>query len=91
MLIVTADHETGMLNGPGSKAAGTFKPITNKGRYVVPGVEWGSGDHTNQLIPLYAKGGIAEFLNTYVRTKDPVRGAYIDNTDLAKMVFAAMK
>jgi alkaline phosphatase len=91
MLIVTGDHETGMLTGPGSKATGTFKPIVNNGRYVVPGVEWGSGDHTNQLIPLYAKGGIADFVDSYVRTKDPVRGAYIDNTDLAKLVFTALK
>lgn len=91
LLIVTGDHETGMLNGPGSKASGTFAPIVNNGKYRVPGVEWGSGDHTNQLIPLFAKGAGAHLVSSYVRVKDPVRGGYIDNTDVADLIFGLLK
>ena len=58
LLIVTGDHETGYLLGPGS-GPGTppvFNPVVNNGAGVVPGVQWGSGNHTNQLIPFFAKG-----------------------------------
>ena len=94
LLIVTGDHETGMLWGPGSGIVGgeaRFTPIKNNGKSNVPGVSWSSGEHTNQLIPLYAKGDASKSLRDYIRASDPVRGAYVDNTDLADLIFKVMK
>ena len=96
LLIVTADHETGMLWGPGSGGAtgylGKFMPIVNNGAGKLPGAVWSSGEHTNQLIPLYAKGNAENQLADYATTiKDPVRGRYLDNTDLGSFLVKLMK
>jgi alkaline phosphatase len=59
LLIVTADHETGMLWGPGSgtvKGGAYFAPPVDNGPGQVPDVSWGTTRHTSQLVPLYAKG-----------------------------------
>jgi alkaline phosphatase len=94
LLIVTADHETGMLWGPGSGAVEgvpTFAPLTDGGAGVVPGVSWSSIGHTNQLVPLYAIGDASALLSDYAESTDPVRGPYIDNTDLARVLFRALR
>ncbi len=94
LLIVTGDHETGNLWGPGSgivNGVANYTSVVNNGKGNVPGVKWNSGGHTNQLIPLFAKGTAANLLKTYVRTSDPVRGAYIDNTDMADLLFRAIQ
>ncbi|MDC7218901.1 MAG: alkaline phosphatase [Spirochaetales bacterium] len=66
LLIVTADHETGHVGGIGPEGE--------------PGVIFNSKNHTNQLVPLFARGVGAEGFNDYVVGRDKVRGAYIDNT-----------
>jgi alkaline phosphatase len=43
---------------------------------------WNSGDHTNTLIPVFARGVGAEGLARRAVNVDPVRGPYVDNTDL---------
>lgn len=86
LLIVTADHETGYLDG--SESDPTWTPITGaKGQ--LPDEGWFSGNHTNQLVPLYAKGAGADQLSATATGVDPVRGAYLDNTDFANTLFAA--
>jgi alkaline phosphatase len=51
---------------------------------------WNSGGHTNTLVPLYARGVGSELFDTYAISYDPVRGIYLDNTNvfstMAKMV-----
>jgi alkaline phosphatase len=89
LLIVTGDHETGYLTGPGSDP--TWKPIVNNGAGVLPGMEWHSGDHTNSLLPLYAKGAAARKFRRFANEYDPVRGRYIDNTELARVLFWTMR
>jgi alkaline phosphatase len=94
LLIVTADHETGMLWGPGSgtvRGSAHFAPLVDNGPGQVPDVSWGATHHTSQLVPLYAKGSASHLLTEYVRSADPVRGPYIDNTDIALLMFAVMK
>ena len=94
LLIVTGDHETGNLWGPGSgivNGVANYTSVVNNGKGNVPGVKWNSGGHTNQLVPLFAKGPAANLLKTYVRTSDPVRGGYIDNTDMADLLFRAIQ
>ncbi|MBW7863117.1 MAG: alkaline phosphatase [Candidatus Hydrogenedentes bacterium] len=79
LLIITADHETGYLKGPDSAA-----DVENKGAGNLPGVVWTAKGHTNYLVPFYVRGaGGEEFVNR-ATGNDPVRGKYIDNTDVAK-------
>ncbi len=94
LLIVTGDHETGDLWGPGSgivNGTAKFAPIVNNGKGNVPSVSWNSPEHTNQLIPLFVKGDASRFLRDYVRATDPIRGAYIDNTNLAESIFRVLR
>lgn len=83
LLIVTADHETGYLEGPGANPVWT-KMTGQAGQ--MPNQSWNSGDHTNQLVPVYAKGAGSKELERLAVGKDPVRGAYLDNTDLANLL-----
>jgi alkaline phosphatase len=88
LLVVTGDHETGYLTGPDSDP--TWTPIVNNGAGNLPGMEWHSGDHTNSLLPLYAKGDAARMFRRYADEYDPVRGRYVDNTELAWVLFWTM-
>jgi alkaline phosphatase len=96
LVIVTADHECGYLTGPGSgpgdgSTGPTWTPLANNGAGNLPGMQWKSGDHTNALVPFFAKGcGCRAFLNQPLG-QDPKRGPYIDNIRLAGTVFDLWK
>ena len=51
---------------------------------------WNSGSHTNSLIPLYAKGAGASLFADYAAHLDNVRGVYLDNTDVFKVMDAVL-
>jgi alkaline phosphatase len=95
LVIVTGDHETGYLWGPGTAAnadgSGRWMPVVNNGAGVLPGMQFNSGDHTNSLIPFFAKGSAARHLRERATLIDPVRGAYLDNTDIAEVIFRTMR
>lgn len=90
LVIVTGDHETGDLWGPG----GDFDLITDNGVGVLPSHSWQSGSHTNSLIPFYAQGtGAAKFndmvigvdanmVTGYGLVGTGFDGSYIDNTSI---------
>lgn len=83
LVIVTADHETGYLTGAGADP--TWTAITGaKGQ--VPAISWHATNHTNQLVPVYAKGAGSAKIQARATGIDPVRGAYVDNTDLANVL-----
>lgn len=86
LVIVTGDHETGYLTG----TAGVYDDVVNQGTGVMPTMAWNSGNHTNQLIPLFAKGAGAELFKKLADQQDPVRGAYIDNTELVLAIRALL-
>lgn len=88
LLIVTGDHETGYLTGPGSDPS--WQPLVNNGDENMPGMEWHSNGHTNSLIPLFAKGDAARLFIGYADLLDPIRGPYVDNTNIADVVFRTM-
>jgi alkaline phosphatase len=90
LLIVTADHETGYLTGPGSGAPATWLPLVNNGAGVQPGMQFNSLNHTNSLVPLWAKGDAGRFFRQYALHTDPVHGKYIDNTNIANVMFNAL-
>jgi len=62
LVIVTGDHETGYLTG----TAGVYDAVLNNGQGNMPTLAWNSGDHTNQLIPFYAKGAGAEIFKNWL-------------------------
>ncbi len=55
------------------------------------GLVWHSPNHTNSLIPLWAKGDAGRLFRVYADQVDPVRGLYVDNTELAQVLFAALE
>lgn len=79
-IIVTADHETGYLSGVDSDPS---LDELEGARGATPVVGWFSGDHTNQLVPVFSRGAGTRELLARATKEDPVRGAYLDNTDLA--------
>jgi len=90
LVIVTADHETGYLTV--EKTAATpipwaSLPLTVEKAGDMPKVRWNSGQHTNSLVPLYAKGAGANQLPPRAAGTDPKRGPYIDNTAVGQLVF----
>jgi alkaline phosphatase len=89
LVIVTADHETGYVWGPGSDPA--WEPIVNNGKGIMPGMAYygdigGFNWHTNSLVPLYAKGDAARLFNAQANEMDIVRGAYLDNTEIFSVI-----
>jgi alkaline phosphatase len=90
LVVVTGDHETGYLTGPGSGLPATWTSIVDNGAGILPGMQWNSGSHTNALIPFFAKGDAARLFRPYADERDPVRGRYLDNTELGTVLFEAM-
>jgi len=97
-VIVTSDHETGNLWGSGTRESGTFQPLTGN-QNEVPAAEhadFTEADpadpdqpphyHTHQLVPLFAHGALADELAATATSTDPVRGAYLHNTDIATTI-----
>ncbi len=83
MLIVTGDHETGLLAS--SVKDGFNNPMPN-----ITGesdMAWYSSNHTNGLVPFFCQGAGSEVFGNYIVGTDPVRGGYIDNT----AIFNVMK
>jgi len=85
LVIVTGDHETGYLTGPDSDP--DWNPLVNNGADVLPGMKWHSSSHTNQLVPFYAIGRGARRFEKKADEIDPVRGPFIDNTEIAEVLF----
>jgi len=81
LLIVTADHETGGLS---LRDAGAAAPAA----LGLPAHEWSSESHTNALVPLYAVGRGSESLPALAEGRDPRRGPYLDNAQLAPAIRA---
>ncbi len=111
LLIVTSDHDCGMLWGPGTYTDvndnGVFdpktdkfidwKPIENRGRGRLPGGQYASGNHSNLLVPLWAKGPGAALFDELVDGVDAragefwgFDGRYVDNTDVFTVMRAAI-
>lgn len=84
LVIVTADHETGYLSGPGADPV--WEPMRGAAGQL-PEVSWHSGNHTNALVPLYAKGAGSQLLTARADQWDVVRGAYVDNTEVGQTIF----
>ena len=91
LLIVTGDHETGYMTGPGAASIGYWTPIVNNGIGAVPSMDWNSGNHTNSLIPFYAKGYHGQWFANIAYWSDPVHGKYFDNTFIGLISIKLLK
>jgi alkaline phosphatase len=89
LVIVTTDHANGLFLGPESGKV-PFQPPTPTGVGTLPqGIFW-STNHTNELVPLWAKGPGAELFSDLVDGVDQRRGPYIDNTDVYTVMSAVL-
>ncbi len=86
LVIVTADHETGMLCGP-VEGDQVVTQVKSNGKGNLPEMNWYSKDHTNSLVPLYVRGKGSEIFKLLADEFDPVRGPFVQNTEIAKSVF----
>lgn len=91
LLIVTADHESGYLWGPEAGMPDKFSPIVNNGKGKLPGMAFYSKGHSNSLVPVFAKGRGSELLELFADETDPVRGKFINNTEIPQTVFLLWK
>ena len=96
LLILTADHETGLLWGPKSDKV-AFQPLVDHGPGKMPGMKYNSHGHSNSLVPLYARGAGSQRFADLVRGTDAtaasvwsVSGRYVDNTDIFAVLNAAV-
>jgi alkaline phosphatase len=87
LVVITADHETGYITGPGSDPDWT--PVKNNGKGKMPEVE-SHGGHTNSLVPLFVRGLGAEAFEKAASHEDPKRGKYLDSTDIGKTIGALL-
>ncbi len=81
LVIVTGDHETGLLWGEQP-----FVPLAGRGKGNLPVMNFNTTDHTNSLIPFYAKGAGSELYRTFADERDSVRGPYIQNAEVAQLI-----
>lgn len=81
LVVVTADHETGLLWGEKP-----FSPLEDRGKGNLPLMNFFSGDHTNSLVPFYAKGSGCEYYRVFADEYDRVRGPFIQNSEVAALV-----
>jgi alkaline phosphatase len=87
--VVTGDHECGYFTGPGSDP--DWKPIVNNGKGQMPGCEFHSTGHTNQLIPLFVKGAGADRFAAIADEQDKRRGAYTDNAEVGGLMLELLE
>lgn len=90
LVVVTSDHETGYLTGPesGPDARPMWQPLENRGKGRLPGAAWNTRGHTNQLVPLFARGAGAERFHDHIIDIDPKRGPYVHLTAVSKVCAA---
>lgn len=51
---------------------------------------WNTSGHTNSLVPLFVKGAGAVLFSQYAVGSDPLRGAYLDNTEVFQVMDAVL-
>ncbi|MDF7785054.1 alkaline phosphatase [Pantoea stewartii] len=99
LLIVTTDHDNGMPMGPDAQNI-PFQAVINKGKGMMPGISFRpTGNHSNALVPLWAKGVGADAFAERVRGNDAGyakhvgynQGDYIDNTDVFTVLKAVLE
>jgi alkaline phosphatase len=81
LLIITSDHETGLLWG-----GAPFIPLKSNGSGHLPVMQFNSGEHSQSLVPFYAKGPGCELYRRYADEQDSVRGPYLQNSEIPQLI-----
>jgi len=87
LLIITSDHETGHISGQPNMKNHVVADVKNMGKGEMPEFYFLTSEHTNSLVPFFAKGVGAEKFTSKAINTDPVHGKYMDSTDLGKTLF----
>ncbi|MPM02741.1 hypothetical protein SDC9_48996 [bioreactor metagenome] len=82
LIIVTNDHECGYLWGPGCEGS-TFVTPKNNGKGKIPEYKYYSTNHSNTLVPFFAKGPSSDIFYSLADETDSVRGSYLTNSEIA--------
>ena len=88
LLIVTSDHDHNIY-GPDSDTV-AFQDVSNEGAGILPGHIWHDNSHGNQLVPAWVRGCNSHLFGTMIGGPDPVRGRYIDQGDLGKVMLMSL-
>lgn len=89
LIIVTGDHETGLLTGSQDldfKNDLTKYYIKNRGEGKIPVMYFHHSDHTNQLVPFFAKGAGSDLFVNFANEIDYYRGYYLSNADVGAII-----
>ncbi|MDR4988773.1 MAG: alkaline phosphatase [Bacteroidales bacterium] len=86
LIIVTSDHECGYLTGPNHPNP-VNDAVVNRGKGQLPEHQWNFSTHTNMLVPFFAKGPGTELFRFFADEYDPVRGYFLQNTEIAQAIF----
>lgn len=104
LLVITTDHGNAMPLGADANSIFmdriAMDDLLNPNG---PSITWFSNNHTNELVPVFVRGAGSEIFDTLIDGNDPnfatyyadwaaagFDGNYIDNTDIAKGLQAAM-
>ncbi|MEI6683473.1 MAG: alkaline phosphatase [Bacteroidota bacterium] len=79
LMIVTSDHETGLLWGDAP-----LSPLMDMGKGKLPFMNFYSKEPTNSLVPFYARGAGSELFRNFADERDTIRGPYIQNSEIAQ-------
>jgi alkaline phosphatase len=97
LLILTADHECGLLWGPDSDKV-PFQPLVDSGPGKMPGIKHNGTGHSNSLVPIYARGAEADLFLKLLKGKDEkaaaawnLSGDYVENTEISAVMKAAVE
>jgi alkaline phosphatase len=90
LVIITTDHANALLLGPDSDTIAFQPPVAGAAGTMPEGIFW-STNHTNELVPLWARGPGASEFAALVDGVDPVRGPYVDNTDVHTVMTAVIE
>jgi alkaline phosphatase len=85
LLIVLADHETGYLCRGFDEQDG-FIHIIDNGKGVLPGAVFLSDNHTNHLVPFFARGSASHVFEMLATWFDPVRGPYLHSLSVGHVI-----
>ena len=98
LLIVTTDHGNALPLDTTSDTV-AFAPVKNAGAGNLPTLRYWTGNHTNEVVRLWAKGAGSDKYTSYLKGKDAKfaevvghnsDGSYIDNTDVHTWIKASM-
>lgn len=81
LLVISSDHETGLLWG-----GAPFFPLKSNGAGHLPVMQFNSGDHSQSLVPVYAKGAGSALYHRYADEQDSVRGAFIQQSEIPQLI-----